>query len=62
MPDNIKPLSGSDNWCKTIVGESIRSRFTWTIEGFKRCKEKTGEKLTSDKFKISDPEGKVTSW
>ena len=62
MGDNIKPLTESDNWCKTIVGETIRSRFTWTIEGFKRREEKRGEQLRSNTFKICDPEGKVSSW
>ena len=62
MGDNIKPVTETENWCKTVVGETIKSKFVWTIEGFKRREEKIGEELRSDTFKICDPEGKVTSW
>ena len=62
MGDNTKPWTETDNWCKTVVGETIKSKFLWTIEGFKRREEKTGEALHSNIFKICDPEGKVTSW
>ena len=55
-------LTESDNWCKTIVGETIKSRFTWIIEGFKSREEKKGEYLQSNTFKLCDPGGKVSTW
>ena len=58
----IKPVTETDNWCTTVVGETVKSRFNWTIEGFKRREEKTGESIQSNTFKICDPEGKLTSW
>ena len=62
MGENIEPFTESDNWCKTIVGETVKSRFTWIIEGFKRRKENKGEQLFSNSFKICDPEGKISTW
>ena len=62
MGDNIKPLTESDNWCKTIVGETIKSSFIWTIEGFNNRPEENDEYLDSNTFKICDPEGKVSTW
>ena len=59
---NVKPLTDKENWCKTTVGETIKSRFLWTIEGLKTREEEEGQWLDSDSFKICDPEGKVTTW
>ena len=56
---NVKPLAENDNWCK---GGTIKSRFHWTIEGFKTREEEKGQCLNSNSFKICDPEGKVSTW
>lgn len=44
------------------LGGDIRCSFSWTIESFKNCKEKNGQKKESETFKIHLPDGKVTSW
>lgn len=42
------------NWCYTRI-QTVTFAFTWIINNFVFCEEKTGESLDSDTFSVSDP-------
>ena len=63
MSANIEPTAASDNWCRTTKGESVKTMFTWTIEGFLDRKEnKFNESLESVCFSVTGPEDRVSKW
>ena len=62
MSANIHPGFQTDNWCRTTQGETAKTTFTWTIDGFKNRPEKIGEFIVSGTFSVIGPDDKTTVW
>lgn len=62
MSDNVPPGVESDKWCRTTRGDTARTSFSWTIEGFKDRPEKFDEFTDSAEFTVTGPEDQITRW
>ena len=62
MSANIHPGFQTDNWCRTTQGETAKTTFTWTIDGFKNRPENFCEFIESGSFSVIGPDDKTTEW
>ena len=59
--DNLRHKYDNDDM-RLKYDNTIKCTFFWKIENFENRKQRSGEKLTSETFEVSLPDGKVTRW
>ena len=62
MSGDNDPVLDSDQWCKTSSGDTMVTKFTWTIEDFASLPEKTGHPILSSIFLAKKPNIENSKW